>query len=74
MDWIHERDAKGFKHRLVRKHLNQAYEWAGYETPAIAPSGEKDRWYVAVTDYYKGSPEFPDPKMLYMVTEIAQFK
>lgn len=41
--------------------------WATYQSPAVLKRGKTT--LVAVTNYYKGSAEFPDPSKLYVVTE-----
>ena len=70
MKYYHEMDAAG-RHRLGRsKYAANAVnkesditwgEWAPYSAPA------KLGQLIAVTDYYEGSVEFPDPTLLYKV-------
>lgn len=64
MKYYHEYDDKG-NHRLGTSTLKTAAirwgKWASYKSPAMLGQ------YLAVTDYYSGSDEFPNCKVLYRV-------
>ena len=70
MKYFHQYDEKG-NHRLGTSRYDQKLpgkeseikwgEWASYQTPAML--GQK----LAVTEYYRGSKEFPNPEVLYQV-------
>lgn len=63
-------DKGGFKHRLVpagTKGLEEKYPWKDYTQPACFYTTKGT--FIVVTNYYKGSSEFPDPRKLYRVTE-----
>lgn len=72
MRYTHQFDAKG-NHRLGRTKYDAKSPtkesavkwgaWASYQTPAMLGQ------YLAVTEYYAGSVEFPDPKILYKVQQ-----
>lgn len=76
MKFKHEFDANG-RHRLgvshkVKGDLTQdgPYrfgDWASYRSPAVIKL-QKTR-YVAVSGYYEGSVEFPDPSKVYKIEE-----
>lgn len=73
MRYIHQIQPSddGGKHRLGRtkydpKSPNKESrviwgEWASYRAPAMLGQ------YLAVTEYYSGSSEFPNPKFLYRI-------
>ena len=70
MRYIHQFDDKG-NHRLgtvkydygspTKESVVRWGKWASYKTPAMLGQ------YLAVTEYYQGSQEFPDSKLLYRV-------
>ena len=70
MRYIHQFDDKG-NHRLGTVKCDSESpttesavrwgRWASYQTPAMLGQ------YLAVTEYYQGSCEFPDPKLLYRI-------
>jgi hypothetical protein len=66
-------DDSTFKHRLVPKGtaLNDTrYPWVGYRTPADYHTTKGV--FIAVTEYYKGSIEFPNPKKVYWIQEAPE--
>lgn len=72
-------DYKNGKHRLV--FIDPASvpsticgEWAPYQVPAILktrPKSGTPATFAAVTDYYRGSVEFPNPEQVYLITPFA---
>ena len=70
MRYIHEIDGTG-QHRLGSTKYNAKSpvkespvkwgQWAAYEVPAMLGQ------YLAVTEYYRGSAEFPDNNLLYRI-------
>lgn len=70
MRYIHQLDSEG-RHRLGRTKYKANSptketqilwgEWVSYREPAMLGQ------YLAVTDYYKGSREYPNPDLLYRV-------
>lgn len=77
---FHEYDGKG-NHRigvsakvkgdLTKDDSTKWGDWAPYTAPAVY-KWTKARLF-AVTDYYNGSVEFPDPKKLYVVKEAPGY-
>lgn len=65
MKYYHEYSDKG-QHRLGTMACKSTRikwgKWVGYTEPAMLGQ------YVAVTDYYTGSAEFPDCNQLYQIT------
>ena len=75
MKLVHEikEDANGFLHRLVPEGTDAADRqdnWVGYTVPACFWT--TNGIFVAVTDYYKGSREFPDPGKIYWIREAPE--
>jgi len=65
--------SRGFKHRLVpigTEGMEHKYPWVGYNSPALFHTTKGT--FVAVSDYYKDSPEFPDPRKIYWVREAPE--
>ena len=66
MKYYHQFDEKG-NHRLGTVKYKQPEDrvrwgkWASYSAPAMLGQ------YLAVTEYYQGSVEFPNPEVLYRV-------
>jgi len=70
MRYIHQYGENG-KHRLGKTKYNPKSptnestikwgEWAPWRSPAMLGH------YLAVTEYYRDSQEFPNPKLLYRV-------
>lgn len=64
--------SNGIVHRLIdldEEDRSRIKEWVGYRTPAIWHVNPTDpyTYYVAVTDYFQGSKEFPDCRQIYFV-------
>lgn len=78
MIFLHEVEdtEKGFKHRVIGKirlgDTNPYLEgkWVGYETPATLV--DEGTTYVAVTPFYSGTAEFPNPDKIYVVMELEK--
>lgn len=67
---IHEYDEKG-NHRLyVDKTIPKDTDWVPYRTPATCRVGA--RKFLAVTDYYNGSVEFPNSALVYEVKYVEK--
>lgn len=70
----------GFRHRLVDANDWTAvgvHQWVGYRTPAvwrmcIDEEEGIESHYVAVTDYFRGSVEFPDPNKIWYVCGLPR--
>ena len=64
MKYYHEYDERA-NHRLgtstIKSEKIRWGKWTGYTSPAVLGQ------YLAVTDYFTGSVEFPDCKVLYRV-------
>lgn len=65
MKYFHQYDERG-NHRLGTSRYKSEDKirwgkWASYQAPAMLGQ------YAAVTDYYTGSAEFPDCKLLYRI-------
>jgi len=59
-----------FLHRIVPQGTaietkSKAGPWTGYTSPACFHTTKGV--FVGVTDFYKNSPEFPDPGVIYWV-------
>jgi hypothetical protein len=64
--------ATGFRHRLVRagyslEEDSSSGPWVGYTAPATYHTTKGV--FVATTDTYKGTAEFPKPGVIYWVQE-----
>ena len=75
MKLVHEikADANGFLHRLVPEGTDAAAKrdrWVGYTVPACFWTTKGV--FVAVTEYYRGSHEFPDPNKIYWIQEAPE--
>ena len=67
----HEYNDSG-RHRIVKYNNEQEGQrkegaWAAYDSPAILV--HMGLRYVAVTDYYTGSAEFPDCNKFYIIQD-----
>ena len=75
MKLVHEikDDANGFLHRLVPEGTDVADKqdsWVGYTAPACFWTTKGV--FVAVTEYYRGSHEFPNPDKIYLIREAPE--
>lgn len=73
MKLIHQiDDSKAFRHRITYEGaaLNAGGKWVNYTTPACFFTTKGT--FIGVTDFYKGSPEFPDPNKIYWVREAPE--
>lgn len=68
---IKDQDDK-FQHRLVDLDSPVSIQntpWVGYRTPAVyRPFVGRCGHFVAVTRYFQGSNEFPEPNLIYYVS------
>jgi len=76
VELIHEYNIKGTQHRLRFDTTGgRSSPWVGYCSPAVIPANGSARpALLAVTDYYEGSMEFPDPNKVYIVAECENHK